>query len=313
MNKNIHLLLTNIEKVILGKRDIILKIIAALLCNGHVLIEDVPGVGKTQLVESLARSINGVFNRIQLTPDIMPSDITGFTMIDPVTNEFVYRKGVAVCNFLLADEINRTSPKVQSSLLEIMEEHQITIDSKTYRLPKPFMVLATQNSLESHGTYHLPDAQMDRFLIKLSIGYPKFNDELKILEHVAQGKISKNLSPVLSLNDILELREEVNQIHVDVKIQDYIIRLITSTRKNENFKLGLSPRGSIGLFNMSKALAYIRGNDFVTPDDVAYSAPLVLPHRLILSAKGKSLYKTNDFAIKELLKQVELPDIDQEL
>ena len=192
LNQKVKLLTDNIEKVIVGKTDSVLKIITAMLCGGHVLIEDVPGVGKTQLVSALARSVDGKYNRIQLTPDVMPSDIVGFSMIDQKTHELEYKEGVAMCNFLLADEINRASPKSQSSLLEVMEEHQISIDGKTHELPLPFMVLATQNPVETYGTYHLPEAQMDRFLMKISMGYPSYDDELDIMSRAEKSGFAKN-------------------------------------------------------------------------------------------------------------------------
>lgn len=310
MNEKIEGLVDNIEKVILGKRDTILKIIAAMLCGGHVLIEDVPGVGKTQLVAALARSVNGRFNRIQLTPDIMPSDIVGFTMIDPETKKFVYRKGVAVCNFLLADEINRASPKVQSGLLEIMEEQQISIDSNTYNLPKPFMTLATQNPVETYGTYHLPEAQMDRFLIRISMGYLNPKEEMQLFDRPDLEKNGKNLSPVLTIDEVLQLQKEAEKIYVNVAVKEYIMRIVNATRDNENIKLGISPRGSIGLNSMAKAVAFIKGKTFATPDDVISVAPIVLAHRLILSQRGKGVYKTQEAVIEDIIRRTTVPNVD---
>jgi MoxR-like ATPase len=306
MNEKIESLVTNIEKIIIGKRERILKVIAAMLCRGHVLIEDVPGVGKTRLVSALARSVSGKFSRIQLTPDIMPSDITGFTMIDPETKKFVYREGAAMCNFLLADEINRASPKVQSGLLEIMDERRISLDSKTYELPKPFMTLATQNPVETYGTYHLPEAQMDRFLIKISLGYLTPDEEILLLDSSYQEK--EEPGPVLTTEQVISLQDEVKNIFVSAAIRDYIIRLVTVTRGNENIKLGISPRGAIGLNAMAKAMAFINGRAFVTPDDVIDCAPYVLAHRIILSPQGKGRYKTREQALSEIIRTAELPE-----
>jgi MoxR-like ATPase len=230
MNNSVLALQNSINKVIVGKNDTINKIIIALLCEGHILLEDVPGVGKTQLVTSLSRSIGGKFNRIQLTLDIMPSDITGFTVIDQENGEFIYREGAVMCNFLLADEINRASPKVQSSLLEAMEEYQISLDGVTHKLPKPFMVLATQNPVETYGTYHLPEAQMDRFFMKLTMGYPLEDEEIRILERTENGNPISNITePAVSVEDIQALQQQVRSISVSDNIKKYIIHLVSST------------------------------------------------------------------------------------
>ncbi|MDP4181390.1 MAG: AAA family ATPase, partial [Bacillota bacterium] len=222
MNDSIKVLLDNIEKVIVGKRPVLEQLMTALLCDGHVLIEDIPGVGKTQIVGTLAKSVNGVFNRIQFTPDVMPSDIMGFSMFNPSTREFEYKEGAAMCNFLLADEINRTSPKTQSSLLEIMEESQVTVDGKTYSLPKPFMVLATQNPVECFGTYPLPEAQMDRFFLKLSIGYPGKAGEMIILDRFGGNNPLADLEPVATTNDILNLQNQVKEVKIQECLKEYI-------------------------------------------------------------------------------------------
>lgn len=307
MNEKIKILIENVEKIIIGKRDVIEKIIVAMLCNGHVLIEDVPGVGKTQLVYALAKSVSGKFNRIQLTPDIMPSDIIGYSIINPQTKEYEYRKGAAVCNFLLADEINRASPKVQSSLLEIMEEGQISLDGNTYILPKPFMTFATQNPVESYGTYHLPEAQMDRFIMKVSMGYPNFNDELNIIEKSQDSSKNKDITAVLSLSDIVALQEEAKNVRVNNSIKEFIVNIVTATRNNEYIKLGASPRGSISLLKCAKAYALVKGRDFVTPDDVTYLSDCLLSHRVLLSPKGKSYYGSSSNAIRDILKRQMVP------
>ena len=248
MNQNISKLTDSISKVIVGKNDTVVKLIAALLCEGHVLLEDVPGVGKTQLITALSRSIGGKFNRIQLTPDIMPSDIVGFTMYVQKDSEFVYREGALMCNFLLADEINRASPKVQSALLEAMEEHQISLDGETHPLPKPFLVMATQNPVETYGTFHLPEAQMDRFFMKLTMGYPTADEEIKVLERTEMHNPILNIEePAVTVDEVLAMQQEVKNIRVTDQVKEYIVKLVSSTREDRTTALGISPRGSIAL------------------------------------------------------------------
>ncbi len=307
LNAKIKALIDNVEKVIVGKRNVIELVVAAMLAGGHVLIEDVPGVGKTQLVSALANSCKGEFGRIQMTPDVMPTDITGFTMIDTVTHENIFRKGVTFCNFLLADEINRSSPKSQSALLETMEERQVSIDGVTYALPKPFMVLATQNAVETYGTYHLPEAQMDRFIMKLSIGYPSKEEELDILDRNEQNISPKKLEQVITCQEIVDLTEQMKQIHCSEAVKTYILELVEATRKADFIKLGVSPRGSIALYRMSKAYAFVKGRTYVIPDDIKDLAPYVLSHRIILTPKGKSLVADNEEAIRRLLDSVAVP------
>ncbi|MBR4622042.1 MAG: MoxR family ATPase [Ruminococcus sp.] len=308
MANKTDILIQNIEKIIVGKRASVEKVLAALLCGGHVLIEDVPGVGKTKLVSALAKSVDGVFNRIQLTPDIMPSDIVGFSMINPETRELEYKQGAAMCNFMLADEINRASPKSQSSLLEVMEEHQISIDSNTYELPKPFMVLATQNPVETYGTYHLPEAQMDRFLMKISMGYPSPAEELEIMERAETGAEDvANIDAVMTTEDVNEMIVEAGKVNAVPAIKDYIIRLVTATRTSDFVRLGVSPRGSIALLKASKAYAYVKGRSYVVPDDVKQIMVSVLSHRLILSPKGKSAFVSNEEALEKIALTVPAP------
>ena len=308
MDDRITKLISNIEQVIVGKTEPITKIITAMLCEGHVLIEDVPGVGKTQLVSALARSVDGKFNRIQLTPDVMPSDIVGFSMVNQVTRELEYKEGAAVCNFLLADEINRASPKSQSSLLEVMEEHQISIDGKTHILPKPFMTLATQNPVETYGTYHLPEAQMDRFIMKISMGYPSFEDELQIMQNGEHSSNrSKQISPVMTTADIEQLINVVKEVRVQPSVRKYILDIVTATRNSPYVRLGVSPRGSIALLRTSKAYAFINGRDYVVPDDVKAVMIETLAHRMILSAKGKSAFESNEQALEGISMTVASP------
>lgn len=307
MNEKAKLLADNIEKVIVGKRQPIIKVITAMLCGGHILIEDVPGVGKTQLVSSLARSVDGKFNRIQLTPDVMPSDIVGFSVINQKTFETEYKPGVAMCNFLLADEINRASPKSQSSLLEVMEEHQISIDGTTHILPSPFMTLATQNPVETYGTYHLPEAQMDRFMMKISMGYPDYEDELQIMSNGEKMVSASELRPVMSLDDVRELMEQAKNVKTTPSIRKYILDIVTATRNSEYIKLGVSPRGSIAWLRASKAYALVMGRDYVTPDDVKEIMSDVIAHRLMLSPRGKSSFTTNADALAEIAGNVNSP------
>ena len=303
MNAKIEQLINNIETVILGKRDVIEKIVCALIAGGHVLIEDVPGVGKTLLAETLAKSVSGTFGRIQFTPDLMPSDVIGYTVIDQRTGETSYRAGAAMCNFLLADEINRTSPKVQSSLLEAMEELQISVDGITHKLPVPFMTLATQNPIETYGTYHLPEAQLDRFLMRLSIGYPDRKAELQMLEKMPQ-KIE--VQPIMTLDDILQLRETANNIQVSEQVKAYILMLVSATRNRQEVKLGASPRASIALYKAAQAMAVINDRAFATPDDVKSMAISVLSHRVLLAA-GQTAFVSSDEIIERILAETVIP------
>ena len=305
MNPKTELLINNIEKSIIGKRTVIMKLTAALLSGGHVLIEDVPGVGKTRLVTALAKSVSGSCSRIQFTPDLMPSDITGFTMINPKTGESEFRPGAAMCNFLLADEINRASPKAQSALLEIMEELQISADGATYKLPVPFMALATQNPVETYGTYHLPEAQMDRFMMKISIGYPEKSEEMQLLG----GGFGRTVEtePVMTLDDVTELRRQAENVRVNDSVKRYIVDIVTATRESDLTILGASPRGSIALYSAAKSYALINGRDFAVPEDVRDIACEVLAHRLMLSPKGKSTFGVPIAAMRYILDNTPVP------
>lgn len=307
MDNRTKLLADNMEKVIVGKRRTIELVITALLAEGHVLIEDVPGVGKTRLAAALAKSVNGVFSRIQLTPDVMPSDITGFTMIDR-DGRSTYCKGAAFCNFLLADEINRASSKSQSSLLEVMEERQISVDGVTHELPRPFMTIATQNPVETYGTYHLPEAQMDRFIMKLSMGYPTAEEEMDILSRNENEISEKTVSAVLTAEDICDMQDKIRrEVKVSESVRRYMIVICTATRESDNIRLGASPRGTIALLRASKAAAYISGRDFVTPDDVKSVAVPVLAHRLMLSPKGKANYPSAEALLEAAVGKVAVP------
>lgn len=310
MNENVKKLVRSVGQVIVGKDDTIIKLIAAMLCEGHILLEDVPGVGKTQLITALSRSVGGRFNRIQLTPDVMPSDIAGFTMLDSNKGDFVYRDGAVMCNFLLADEINRASPKVQSALLEAMEERQISLDGVTHQLPRPFLVMATQNPVETYGTFHLPEAQMDRFFMKLSMGYPTEEEEIKILERTELYNPIKNIAaPAVSIDEVIGMQDEVRKIRVTDQVKKYIVKIVGSTRDDRNTVLGISPRGSIALYKAAKAFAYIYGREYATPDDVKKIAVPVLAHRIILSPQGKTAYGTSEGYIEHILSENDVPSM----
>ncbi len=297
----------NIRKIIVGKDDVIELILVALLCEGHVLIEDVPGVGKTSLISALARSVGLGFHRVQFTPDVLPSDITGFSMLNMKTGEFEYRQGAVMSNIILADEINRTSPKTQSSLLEAMEEKRVTVDGVTYPLPRPFLVLATQNPIEYVGTYPLPEAQLDRFLIRVAMGYPSLKDEAEILGRFVTGDPRDRLDPVCGPEDIAALQKDVLGIQCAPAVREYIVRLVAQTRKSEHLSLGASPRGSIYLMKAAQALAALQGRKFVMPDDVQKLAGPVLAHRLIVRPEARLTGMTADRVIKSILNTIDVP------
>ena len=308
MQQEIQKLLDSTGKVIIGKDETVLQTIIAMLCGGHVLLEDVPGVGKTQLAAALSKSVGGEFHRIQLTPDIMPSDITGYSVVNQQDGSLEYRPGAAMCNFLLADEINRASPKVQSALLEIMEEHQISLDGQTHILPEPFMVIATQNPVETYGTYHLPEAQMDRFFMKISMGYPTLQEEIAILDRNGEQNPIKNITePALTTAQIMDLQKRVNDVQVSDSVRNYIIALVHATRDSDLTALGVSPRGSIACFKAVRASAFVHGRSFVTPDDVKSLAVPVLAHRILLSPKGRNQLGSPEALVRQLLESTPVP------
>jgi len=308
--QTIKKIIENVEKVIVGKRTAVELATISLLCNGHVLIEDVPGVGKTSLVSALAKSINASFRRIQFTPDVLPSDITGFSVYNQKTCEFEYRPGAIMSQFILADEINRTSPKTQASLLEVMEEHQVTVDGVTYKVPEPFMVLATQNPVEYLGTYPLPEAQIDRFFMKISIGYPTNSEESFILEKYQLSDPLGTLQPVADSNDIVSIQEEIKNVHVDKSLSDYIVNIVSLTRQHPDITLGASPRGSLSLFRASQAWAYYNNRNYVIPDDIKNMAVPVLAHRLVLKQEAKLKKVNPEDLVRTIIERVRVPVID---
>jgi MoxR-like ATPase len=297
----------SISKVIVGKEETVEKLLVALFAGGHVLIEDVPGVGKTTLVHAVAKSIGCSFKRIQFTPDLLPSDITGVTVYNMKLGEFEFKQGPITSNIVLADEINRGSPKTQSSLLEAMQEQQITVDGNTYKLPEPFMVLATQNPIEYEGTFPLPEAQIDRFSVRLSMGYPTFSEEKDILQKYTSEDLVDKLEPVISVGEVLDIRKQVEQVYVDDTIQDYIVKIVQATREHKDIYLGCSPRSTLALFNNCRALAVIRERNYVLPDDIKDLAVCTLAHRIILKSEARMQGKGQESVLSEILKSIRVP------
>lgn len=281
MRDSIERLTQNLGQTIVGKATAIRLVLVALFSGGHALLEDVPGVGKTLLAKSLARSIDGKFQRIQCTPDLLPSDITGINIWNRRTEEFEFLPGPVFSNVLLVDEINRATPRTQSALLEVMEEHQVTIDGRSRQVLHPFFVIATQNPVEYQGTFPLPEAQMDRFMVSLSLGYPDEDEELQMLQRLQGGKTLEEMTSCFSLEEITALRSLCQQVRVEALLQKYILALVRETRHDEEIMLGVSPRGTVALHRTAQALAFLEGRDYVIPDDVKFLAPYVLAHRII--------------------------------
>jgi MoxR-like ATPase len=296
-----------VQTVIVGKREVVQKSLIALLASGHLLIEDVPGVGKTMLARSIARSIDCSFKRIQFTPDLLPSDITGTSVYNQKTGEFVFKPGPVFASVVLADEINRATPKTQSSLLECMEEFQVSVDGVTNVLPSPFFVIATENNIEHQGTYPLPEAQLDRFVMRVAMGYPSKEDEAIILERQVRSHPIEAVEPVLTGAEVLELRAVLREIHVGDAVKEYIVELVDVTRKHPSLSLGASPRASLDLLHTAQVLAGIHGRDHVLPDDVKELAPSVLSHRLIIRPEARLRQLTGEAIVQEIVNSVPIP------
>jgi MoxR-like ATPase len=297
----------NISRVIVGKNRTIELLLVALLAEGHVLLEDVPGVAKTLLAKSLAKCIGGSFNRVQFTPDLLPSDITGFNVYDQKTGRFAFHSGPVITHVLLADEINRTIPRTQSSLLECMEERQVTVDGQTHPLPAPFFVMATQNPIELEGTFPLPEAQLDRFLLKTRLGYPDRDEEIRILERFRESDPLEQLNAVATPDDITKLQQARRGILVSEPVRDYIADMVRATRDHPAVRFGASPRGSLGLMRAAQARATLQGREYILPDDVKYLACPVLAHRLILKAEERLRGESTDHIIGELIGRIPVP------
>ncbi|MEA3319441.1 MAG: MoxR family ATPase [Bacillota bacterium] len=305
--KQIQQLKKELSKVIIGKDEVVELLFISLLNKGHVLLESVPGTGKTMLAKSFAKTMDAGFKRIQFTPDVLPSDVTGIQFFNPKEQNFELRPGPIMTNILLADEINRATPRTQSSLLEVMEERQVTIDGETLAIPGPFMVLATQNPIESQqGTFPLPEAQMDRFFIQIDLGYPTLEEEKEMMNTYRLDEPIKQLTPFFSKEEVLELQEQVKQVKVSSVVEDYILEIVHMTRNHEEIVLGISPRGTLALMRAAQGAAFVNGREYVTPEDVKKMAPYVLSHRLVLTMEG-SLKKTNKQVVTEVLARVVVP------
>ncbi|MFP4198742.1 MAG: AAA family ATPase [Halanaerobium sp.] len=308
--EKVQKIIDNVEKVILGKNRVIKLALAAMMAEGHILFEDVPGVGKTILVRSLARSVGCSFKRVQFTPDLLPSDITGVSIYNQKSNEFEFREGPILSQVVLADEINRATPRTQSALLESMAEKQITVEGTSRRLSDPFIVMATQNPIEYDGTFPLPEAQLDRFLIRLEIGYPENKDEEQILKNLQLQHPVEKLESVMTDQEFIELQDEVKKVHVDQKLRKYIVELVNQSRRHSDLELGASPRGSIALMKMAQAWAVVNERDYIIPDDIKEIAAAVLAHRLIIKSKSRLRGADKEKIIDEIVRRTEVPVID---
>ncbi len=297
----------NIGRVIVGKDDVVELALVAVLCQGHLLIEDIPGIGKTTLAKTIARSLGASFKRIQFTPDLMPADITGLNFYNQKSGEFEFRAGPLMAQVVLADEINRATPRTQAALLEAMEERQMTIDGETMPLPQPFLVLATQNPVELEGTFPLPEAQLDRFLLRLRLGYPSQEEEEKIVERFEDSNPLTTTESVLTAAEVLRLGDSLKAVTCEPVVRRYLVELVRATRESDAFDLGASPRASLALLRTARALAAIRGRDYVLPDDIKYLAPYVIPHRLILGTQAHLRGRDSEGVLREILRTLPVP------
>ena len=300
-----------VKKAVIGKDECIIKAMAAILAGGHILIEDIPGVGKTTLALAFAKSMGMTQKRVQFTPDVLPADLTGFSMYDPQQKEFRYQPGAVLCNLFLADEINRTSPKTHSALLEVMEEGTVTVDGKTREVPKPFLVIATQNQIGSAGTQPLPESQLDRFMISMTMGYPDIADEIEMIKGAGARNRLDEIHAVIRREELLGMQEEVEEVFVHDRVYEYIARLVKATREEPLLKLGISPRGTIALVKMSKALAYLHGREYCIPADVKNVFPAVAVHRLVLSQRAKAEQMTVEAMLEQILEMVPQPKMER--
>ena len=303
-------IIANVEKAIVGKRQQLILSLVAWFTEGHMLLEDVPGVAKTMLARALARSVGCSFKRIQCTPDLLPSDVTGASIFNQKTSEFEFREGPIFGQIVLADEINRTTPRTQASLLEAMAESRVTVDGATHILNPPFLVIATQNPVDHEGTFPLPEAQLDRFLMKFSLGYPSFEDELRMLELLQHSHPLNSLDPVVTSDELLACQTAVREVHIDPKVRQYLLQIVHLTREHEELSLGGSPRASIALFRTSQAMAAIRGRNYVQPDDVKRIAPPVLTHRLILKPESRLRRVTAEQVVQDVIDEIAVPTIE---
>jgi MoxR-like ATPase len=300
-------IIANVEKVIIGKRQQLIQAMVTYLCEGHILLEDVPGVAKTMLARALARSVGSTFKRLQCTPDLLPTDVTGVSIFNQKTSEFEFRPGPIFAQTVLADEINRATPRTQSALLEAMAERRVTVDGQTYTLKAPFLVIATQNPIDHEGTFPLPEAQLDRFLVRLNLGYPTLEEESKMLQRLQHGHPIDELAPVVSAVDLLACQQAVREVYVDDRVRRYVLDIVHATRDHDDVHLGGSPRASIALFRTGQAMAAIGGRNFVLPDDVKKMAPAVLAHRMILRPESRLRKVTAASVINEILTEVPIP------
>lgn len=297
-------IISEVKKAVIGKDDVIVKVLLAIISGGHILLEDIPGVGKTTMALAFSKALSLDYKRMQFTPDVLPSDVTGFNIFNKQTGRFEYKEGAAVCSLFLADEINRTSSKTQSALLELMEEGSVTVDSVTRPLPKPYIVIATENPIGSVGTQQLPESQLDRFIVRLSMGYPDKNSEISILKARSESEPAANVRRIVSSEDIIRMQEAAKSIYVDDKVYDYMVRLASATREHPLIRLGISPRGTVALAAMTKSVALLRGRDFAVPDDVRYIFGDVCCHRLVMSPKSKLNGETAASVIKSIAETV---------